>query len=83
MIYITEDQKKEWEEKIIDLRHPSSYDGDSSLAKEYENLLAKAIVLPTVEEWQPIVDVLYEAAEDCSLNNFLTTSYPNGVIIKP
>lgn len=83
-IYITEEQKKEWETEIIDLEYKKSLKSDPNniwyiqgridLLKRF---LPKAIVLPTEDSWN---DCLSNTERDgCVYSN--TNNYPNGVII--
>lgn len=75
-IYITQQQKEEWEAEIADLKS-KSINFNAILERQYflEELLEKAIVLPVEESW----DEFYMYTDDL----YYTKDYPNGVLIKP
>jgi hypothetical protein len=80
-IYITQQQKEEWETKVSELKSirfedKENFDWDRGNVVElnlYEELLSKSTVLPVEESWND-VDLLYIGVKE--------NSYPNGVIIK-
>jgi hypothetical protein len=87
-IYITQQQKEEWELKINSLQlavKTSETAQDYIRAglehaelKIYQELLSKTIVLPVEESWE---DTLSNTeVTDCIYSNKM--NYPNGVIIK-
>ena len=82
-IYITQQQKKEWEAEILTLSLKSV---GLTFNLERENflkeLLSKAIVLPVEESWYLKANDLYDAANQGELVFSLEKDYPNGVIIK-
>lgn len=78
-IYITQQQKEEWEAEILTLSL-KSVGLTFNLEKEnfLKELLSKAIVLPVEKSWD---DTLSNTeVTDCIYSNKM--NYPNGVIIK-
>lgn len=78
-IYITQQQKEEWETEVTNLKQ-ASIGLNFNIERQYflEELLSKAIVLPVEESWE---DTLSNTeVTDCIYSNKM--NYPNGVIIK-
>ena len=81
-IYITQQQKEEWETKVSELKSirfedKENFDWDRGNVVElnlYEELLSKSTVLPVEED---IEDVIYKH----NMSEYKNI-YPNGVIIK-
>ncbi len=80
-IYITQQQKDEWESEISRLEYIFEQEGEQFDTKDsgkyhlLKQILSKAIVLPVEEDYilSSCTDNLFET---------LVNNYPNGVIIK-
>jgi hypothetical protein len=93
-IYLTEEGKKEIEDKIADLE--TELNSESPFATEnwknwnrgeiaaYREILSLAIILPVEENWEQLEEsLLYGLHDHMKLQNVIHIDYPNGVIIQP
>ena len=80
-IYITQQQKEEWETEVTNLKQ-ASIGLNFNIERQYflEELLSKAIVLPVEESWNVIGENTGTFYDDDGL--VLKSHFPNGVIIK-
>jgi hypothetical protein len=91
-IYLTEEDKKEIEDKIADLEKQMNKNGKFAsvfYALSGRNLILKeilslAIILPVEENWEQLEEsLLYGLHDHMKLQNVIHIDYPNGVIIQP
>jgi hypothetical protein len=84
-IYLTEEGKKEIEDKIAELkRELKQFEKYQSISREpilkqisvYKEILSSATILPVEESWKIVIDI-YDPKGIC--NKY----YPLGVIIQP
>lgn len=94
-IYITQQQKEEWEAKIAELVK-FFVKGDGSMSQQelapyslefkyLKELLDKSTVLPVEESWEVVGDKSLQALIDDEVKEgegIFQVHYPNGVIIK-
>lgn len=80
-IYITQQQKEEWETEVTNLKQ-ASIGLNFNIERQYflEELLSKAIVLPVEDSWDSF-------GEKCGIKHIkgdadVLIEHPNGVIIK-
>jgi hypothetical protein len=83
-IYLTEEGKKDIEDRIAELEILSErnakvgqYDSEGQVADELKEILSSATILPVKESWDTV-----EFSYDSPLED-LEETYPNGVIIQP
>lgn len=78
-IYITQQQKEEWETEVTNLKK-ASIGLNFNIERQYflEELLSKAIVLPVEESWTKVE--IWTNMLDKYQIEFM---YPRGVIIQP
>jgi len=89
-IYLTEEGKKEIENKIADYERSEAYDDEyyerelQGKYKIHKEILASAIILPVEESWEKLEENLLEGLhEHTRLEHVISIDYPNGVIIQP
>ena len=80
-IYITQQQKEDWETEVTKLKQ-ASIGLNFNIERQYflEELLSKAIVLPVEESWVHLSRKTN--GSDYGIPSSVSESYPNGVIIK-
>jgi ASC-1-like (ASCH) protein len=84
-IYLTQEGKKEIEDRIVELENTQSITEDTLIWNKCVNeknllkeILLVAKILPVEKSWENIA----ESAREMSLENLLISNFENGVIIK-
>jgi len=84
-IYLTQEGKKEIEDRIVELVNTQSITEDTLIWNKCVNeknilkeILLVAKILPVEKSWENIA----ESAREMSLENLLISNFENGVIIK-
>ena len=87
-IYITEEGRKEIEQKISELERPFmewSKEEDAyqkyANAQVYKEILSSAIILPESPNYSSIEDIITEEHGSVIRINYLHANYPDGLII--
>jgi ASC-1-like (ASCH) protein len=84
-IYLTQEGKKEIEDRIVELENTQSITEDTLIWNKCVNeknllkeILLVAKILPVEKSWENIA----ESSREMSLENLLISNFENGVIIK-
>jgi ASC-1-like (ASCH) protein len=84
-IYLTQEGKKEIEDRIVELENTQSITEDTLIWNKCVNeknilkeILLAAKILPVEKSWENIA----ESSREMSLENLLISNFENGVIIK-